>query len=146
MKNVPPPLPLRREQDRSIIMFLGLAAFSVLTTEFMILSQLNNQVWIWLVMFVSSSSIVMILFLYFTLWYSNKMKVLRWTHQHGYRRVIINNDVLEQINERRGSITFYDKEGRKYFIQTSYDDLYRLISIKHAKREESEITESQLQS
>lgn len=146
MKNVPPPLPLRREQDRSIIMFLGLAAFSVLTTEFMILSQLNNQVWIWLVMFVSSSSIVMILFLYFTLWYSNKMKVLRWIHQHGYRRVIINNDVLEQINERRGSITFYDKEGRKYFIQTSYDDLYRLISIKHAKREESEITESQLQS
>lgn len=146
MKNVPPPLPLRREQDRSIIMFLGLAAFSVLTTEFMILSQLNNQVWIWLVMFVSSSSIVMILFLYFTLWYSNKMKVLRWIHQHGYRRVIINNDVLEQINERRGSITFYDKEGRKYFIQTSYNDLYRLISIKHAKREESEITESQLQS
>jgi len=146
MKNVPPPLPLRREQDRSIIMFLGLAAFSVLTTEFMILSQLNNQVWIWLVMFVSSSSIVMILFLYFTLWYSNKMKVLRWTHQHGYRRVIINNDVLEQINERRGSITFYDKEGRKYSIQTSYDDLYRLISIKHVKREESEITESQLQS
>jgi len=127
-------------------MFLGLAAFSVLTTEFMILSQLNNQVWIWLVMFVSSSSIVMILFLYFTLWYSNKMKVLRWTHQHGYRRVIINNDVLEQINERRGSITFYDKEGRKYSIQTSYDDLYRLISIKHVKREESEITESQLQS
>lgn len=144
MKNVPPPLPLRKEEDRSIIVFVGLAAFSVLTTEFMILNQFNNQVWIWLVMFLSSSSIVMILFLYFALWYSNKVKVVRWVRAHGYRRVIINRDVLEQIQRRRGSINFYDKSGHKYVISTSFEDQYRLTSIKPVKREDSEITEAQL--
>jgi hypothetical protein len=146
MKNVPPPLPLRKEEDRSIVVFAGLAAFSVLTTEFMVLNQFNNQVWIWLVMFVSSSSIVMILFLYFVLWYSNKVKVIRWIRKHGYRRTIIDRDVLEQIQQRRGSITFYDKSGHKYIIATSYQDQYRLTGIKPVKRENSEITESQLQS
>jgi hypothetical protein len=144
MKNVPPPLPLKREQDNSIIVFAGLAAFSVLLTEFMILNQFNNQVWILTVMFISSSAIIMILFLYFSLWYSNKVKVIRWIRRHGYRRFIVDRDVLEQVQQRRGSITFYDKSGHKYTIATSYEDSYRLVSIKPVKREDSEITESQL--